>query len=203
VAYRRRPAVVDETGQRGTLRRVRVDTPHGPAAVIELRSGEVVEVSFDLLEHHSDGGYFMRGRLRDRISRHEEGAAIPVIAERVTTSIRPAPERRVRIRRRVVAEPHVVDTPVWRERVEVEHVVVDKDVDRVPETRREGDTWIIPRVEEVTIVEKRLRLREELRVRVIRERHVDQQTVVLRRHEIDVEPESEIPNPKKHEGEHS
>ena len=81
----------------------------------------------------------------------------------------------------------VLDIPVQAEAIEVERVPVDRWIDGPVAVRREGDTTVYPVVEEVLVVEKRLRLVEE--VRIIRRRatrHV-RERVALRREEIVVE----------------
>ena len=73
--------------------------------------------------------------------------------------------------------------------------------------RQEGDTTIIPVVQEIVVVERRLVLKEEVRMRrvITNERH--QETVVLReqealitRTEVDSTPigSSELPKSKQH-----
>jgi stress response protein YsnF len=52
-------------------------------------------------------------------------------------------------------------------RVEVARERMDQEITSVPETRVEGDTTIIPVVEEIVVVEKRLVLVEEIRIRKI------------------------------------
>ncbi|WP_246617905.1 YsnF/AvaK domain-containing protein [Rhizobium populisoli] len=52
-------------------------------------------------------------------------------------------------------------------RVEVTRERVELEIDMVPETRVEGDTTIIPVVEEIMVIEKRLVLVEEIRIRQI------------------------------------
>jgi stress response protein YsnF len=52
-------------------------------------------------------------------------------------------------------------------RVEVTRERLDREIDAVPETRVEGDTTIIPIVEEIVVIEKRLVLVEEIRIRQI------------------------------------
>jgi stress response protein YsnF len=52
-------------------------------------------------------------------------------------------------------------------RVEVTRKRLDRDIDAIPETRVEGDTTIIPVVEEIVVIEKRLVLVEEIRIRQI------------------------------------
>ena len=71
--------------------------------------------------------------------------------------------------------------------VEIERVAIDRQIDTAPEIRNEGETMIIPIVEERLVVEKRLFLREEIHVH--RRRIVTQfrQNVTLRSQEVIVE----------------
>jgi len=196
VATRRRTVVIDARGVSGNLRDIRVRDLEKPLAVIELAGGAIVEVPFELLEHHDEGGYSMSGKWRDFIQ-GPDSRVIPVIAERVVTQVKEVPIQHVRVRRRVVEEQKVVETPVMRERIEVQRQPMNTVVERVPEPRWDGDTLIVPCVEEVVVVERRLRIREELRIRVIRERKLDRQTVVLRRHEVEVSDTSSNPTNRK------
>ena len=50
--------------------------------------------------------------------------------------------------------------------IEVERVAIGCYVDVVPPSRQEGDVLVVPIVDEVVLVEKRLLLREEIRIRV-------------------------------------
>jgi stress response protein YsnF len=58
-----------------------------------------------------------------------------------------------------------IDLGLGPEEVEVERVPVGRRVAAPPPLRREGDQTVIPVVEEVTVVERRLILAEEIRVR--------------------------------------
>jgi stress response protein YsnF len=78
---------------------------------------------------------------------------------------------------------HLVDELLTRESVEVERVPVGQIVDRAPQVREEGDTLIIPVMEEVLVVERRLILKEEVRVRRIRSTERHEERVQLRRQE--------------------
>ena len=94
---------------------------------------------------------------------------------------------RVRLHKRVHEDEEVLDVPVRTEAIEVERVPVGRWIDAPVEVRREGDTTVYPVVEEVLVVEKRLRLVEEVRVtRRQATQHV-QERVGLRREEIVVE----------------
>ena len=57
------------------------------------------------------------------------------------------------------------------EQVEVTRVHVGREVTTAPEVRTEGDVVIVPVLEEVLVVEKRLMLKEELHIR----RHVSKE----------------------------
>jgi uncharacterized protein (TIGR02271 family) len=81
----------------------------------------------------------------------------------------------------------VVEQPLESMEVEVERIAIDREIDTAPEIRNDGDTMIIPIVEERLVVEKRLFLLEE--VHVHRRRVVTQfrQNVTLRSQEVVVE----------------
>ena len=93
----------------------------------------------------------------------------------------------VRLHKRVHEEEQVLDIPVRTETIEVERVPVGRWIDAPVEVRREGDTTVYPVVEEVVVVEKRLRLVEEVRVTRRQATHQIQKRVGLRREEIVVE----------------
>ena len=66
-------------------------------------------------------------------------------------------------------------------------MIIDQLVDNVPIARQEGDTMIYPVLKEEFIIQKRLRLVEEIRVTRRQFQTTDTQTVSLRRKEITVE----------------
>lgn len=114
---------------------------------------------------------------------------IPVIQETLEVGKRVVETGRVRIVRRSVEEHHSVDVPWVRERVVIERVPVERIVDPAhpPEVHDEGDVLVIPVLEETMVLEKRLVLREELRVSRIREETRVDENVVLRRDEVSIE----------------
>ena len=93
-----------------------------------------------------------------------EAAVLPVIVEELDVRKRFVETGRVRVTKTVDEREEVVDEPLRREEVDVERVAVNRLVDGPVELRQEGDTLVIPLLEEVLVVEKRLMLREELRV---------------------------------------
>ena len=83
-------------------------------------------------------------------------------------------------------EEHVAEEVV-HQRIEVEHVAIGRPIDRVPSVREEGEVTIIPIVEEVLVVEKRLLLKEEVHIRRVRVPDVHRETVTLRKQDVVVE----------------
>jgi uncharacterized protein (TIGR02271 family) len=114
--------------------------------------------------------------------RKAKPAVIPVIQEQATVQKRVVETGRVRIAKHVREYEEIVDVPHFQEEVKVERVPVNQFVDAVPEVRTEGETTIIPVVEERYVVEKRLFVVEELHVRKERhETHNPQKVRVLAR----------------------
>ena len=105
---------------------------------------------------------------------------VPIHKEEVTISRRVIAGDVVRVSTVTEQREHQVNEPVFRERVEVEHVAIGRAVDTVPEIAVEGDVTIIPVVEEVVVVTRRLMLKEELHVRRVRETSQHHETVMLR-----------------------
>jgi stress response protein YsnF len=84
----------------------------------------------------------------------------------------------------------VAQANVQRESVEVTRVPIDRMVDIAPEVRTEGDVTIVPVVEEVLVVEKRLLLKEELHIRRRVETETVEVPVTLRKQRAVVEREA-------------
>lgn len=130
-----------------------------------------------------------------------ERLVIPVIEEEVTIGKHVVETGKVRISKQISEREELVDVPLLREEVTVERVPVNLFVEELPPIRHEGDTMIIPVVEEQVIVQKKLMLVEELRVRKqIVETH-QPQTVTLLKEEISVTRSAENENLKPRSGE--
>jgi len=164
--------------------------------IVELDGGARITLPTELLHPHTEGGYAIDAPWKI-FAGEPTHIEIPIVEEQVVVGVRPVPRERFRVRRRVITEDQVVETPIWDEQIQIEHVPIGDFVERAPSTRQEGDTLIIPLVEEVAVVEKRLRLREEVRVSVVREQRIDRRTVPIRRTEIVIERDT---NPKKDRG---
>ncbi|KQS75186.1 hypothetical protein ASG25_20725 [Rhizobium sp. Leaf384] len=73
------------------------------------------------------------------------------------------------------------------ETVDISREPIGKEVDRIPQLRVEGDVTIIPVVEEIVVVEKRLVLVEEIRIRRLATSEDVQIPVTLRKQRAVVE----------------
>lgn len=119
-------------------------------------------------------------------SRSEEHV-IPLVEEQVRVGKREITTGRVRITTEVHEHVEHVATDLHHSEVQIVRVPINRPVDAVPEVRTEGDVLIYPVVEEVVVVEKRLILKEELRVSRTRRTETFEQDVVLRSSEAVVE----------------
>jgi uncharacterized protein (TIGR02271 family) len=118
---------------------------------------------------------------------------IPVVAEQAFANVREVEQGRAVIEKRVEVVPHVATIDIGTDEIEIERVRLDQDVDEPPVVRQEGDTLIVPLVEEVLVVSKRYVVREE--VRVTKRRVVRQETLHedLQREVVDVHEERNTP----------
>jgi uncharacterized protein (TIGR02271 family) len=113
---------------------------------------------------------------------------LPVYQEQLRVDAQPVDTGRgVRVHKRVDTQAQQIDQTLWRDELDVRHVPVDRIVSAPPAARYEGDTLIVPVLEEVLVIEKRYRIKEELHI--VRTRHASrhQETVPLRSEQVTVE----------------
>jgi stress response protein YsnF len=60
-------------------------------------------------------------------------------------------------------------------------------LDAAPSTRYEGDTLVVPVLEEVLVVERRVRIKEEIRITRTRREEHHAETVMLKSEQVSVE----------------
>ena len=112
---------------------------------------------------------------------------IPIVEEQALVLKRKTPTEGVRVRTVVREDEALIDEPAVRETVEVERVPLDRWVEGPVTVRQEGDTTIITLLEEVVVVEKRLRATEEIRITRRRDTGQHAETVTLRHQEAVIE----------------
>lgn len=117
----------------------------------------------------------------------ENVATVQVAAETARVSKRVVETGRALIQKTVSAHDQEVTALLDRSDVAIERVAIDQVVTELPVPRQEGDTWIIPVMEERLVIEKQLVLREELRIRTIKTQDQVSETVRLQQEHVDVQ----------------
>jgi len=117
-----------------------------------------------------------------------EETVVPVIQEELDVGTRRVEtDSGVRIVKSVQEREEFIDEPLTRDEVEVERIAVNRYIEAPPSVRYEGDTMVVPVLEEVLVVEKRLLLKEELRLTRRASEYRAPQRVTVRREIADVE----------------
>lgn len=110
----------------------------------------------------------MTHRRPDASAQHETKAdteVIPIIEETLQVDERKITTGKVRVRTVVDVIDDLAKASLEEETFEVTRVPIDRQVDEAPTIRTENDVTIIPIMEEILVVEKRLVLKEELHIR--------------------------------------
>jgi uncharacterized protein (TIGR02271 family) len=163
----------------------------GGHTLIALADGTHIHMLTDLLARQDDGSYFLPYSLAEirqgELLHDGQRIVIPVVAEELVVGKRVVETGRVRVRKLVQEHSEQIDTPVLREEVQVERVPRNQILDQPAAVRYEGEVMIIPVMEEVLVIEKRLMLREEVHITKQRSRTSESREIPLRREEVVVE----------------
>jgi stress response protein YsnF len=139
----------------------------------------------------------------DQIAPNGDELIVPLYAEGVTVSRRRVAKSVVCVATVTHHRDHLINEALTYERIEIERVPIGQYVDAAPPVREEGDLTIMPVVEEVVIVERKLLLREEVHIRRVRttEQHIEtvqireQEAVVTRTLAREPDVPASLPNP--------
>lgn len=155
---------------------------------LRLEDGHLVMLPRAALTEQPDGSY----RVGFSLTRFQQDGVmvIPVMQEALSVEKREI-ERPVRVTKTVRSEDVTVDEPLNRTDVDVTRVAVNRYVTEAPKVRTEGDRTIIPLVEEVLVVERRLLLREEIHITQKQAVVHNPQVYTLRREDVMVERDDE------------
>src|SRR3954447_22705998 len=99
------------------------------------------------------------GTEREAPVRGEAVETIPVMEETARFEKRVVETGRAVIHKSVSERDEVIDALLARHDVLVERVPVDQVVTELPVPRQDGDTWIVPVMEERLVIEKQLVLK--------------------------------------------
>jgi uncharacterized protein (TIGR02271 family) len=200
--YQQATVVVDRSGRQGTIgEKISASTLGAENNVmVRLGSGREIIVPQDLLIAQDNGTYYLpmdfdelerqhQHRTTSTLSQDDGRIVLPVVEETIAISKRQVETGKVRVRKLVKEHEEQVEETLLREEVEVERIPMNQLVNGSVGVRREGNTTIIPVVEEVLVVEKRLMLKEEIRLTVRQTETPYSERVTLRSEEIQVERE--------------
>ena len=112
---------------------------------------------------------------------------IPVIHEKLRIEKREFESGRVLVHKTVTERDEVAEVLLRQQDLIVERVPVGRVVSKAPPTRQDGDTLIVPILEEILVVEKRLMLKEELHIRKQSSERVEKHKVSLRTEHVKIE----------------
>jgi uncharacterized protein (TIGR02271 family) len=151
--------------------------------VLGREDGAQVTLPRSELIQTDQGRWLLSDAVRDA-----RGLVIPVVEETLEVSRERVETGRVRISKRVESREEVVDEPLNREKIRVEHVPINQVVSGdIPQIREEGDVTVIPILEERVVTRTELVLVEEVRIHRERSEYHDPQRVTLRKEVVAVE----------------
>lgn len=125
-------------------------------------------------------------------------SVLTLMAETVAFEVQRRPTGLVRVATRTETLTQDVTADVEAHGVLVTRVPIGRDIavgESLPQAREEGDTTIVPVFEEVLVVEKRLRLVEEVHIRRTITRETLTVPVTLRRQVADIVREGDTGSP--------
>lgn len=159
---------------------------------VSMPNGRKVFVPASALVQQNDGSYYLPmtaaelGQAVGAAAQTEE-TVIPVIAEELIVRKRQVPTGGIRVHKIVHEHDEVVAVPLLKDRVDIRRVVINRDVDGPIPIRHDGETTIVPVVEEVLVIEKRLRLKEELHITRHTTEELSEERVTLQHEEAVIE----------------
>ena len=194
--------VIDQTGQRGTIKLTDNMAPplaHGQQTqvLVSLDNNRQISVPTHILKKRTDGTFFIplnvtllaqqRDDSQPDTEADEQKTVLPVIAEDVKLQTRDVQTGKVTFSKSVQEQTERVEELVLQEDVTVKRVPINEYISELVAMHQEDEVLIIPILEEVLVVEKHLLLKEEYRItkQVTEVPHTE--NVVLRRETIDVE----------------
>lgn len=122
----------------------------------------------------------MPSRAADQNPEEPTETVIPLAAEEIAIAKQVVETGRVQVGRVTHEREHLVDETLAREAAEISRIPIGREVETMPAVREENGVTIIPIVEEVLVVERRLFLKEEVRIRRVRTTEQHRETVTLR-----------------------
>jgi uncharacterized protein (TIGR02271 family) len=160
---------------------VAIDATFSQPHMTRVRVGDDVYVVLpaEMLQRQADGSLHIPLSAAELTAAAGQEAVTPIVEEKISVTKRERETGRVVVHVTPHLRDETIDVPLTEEHVEIERVPVNEFVAGPVSVRQEGDVTVVPVLEEVLVVEKRLMLREEIRITRRREtrRHVEHVTL--------------------------
>jgi uncharacterized protein (TIGR02271 family) len=111
----------------------------------------------------NDGGR-ERSFSEHSLTNSTDNLKLTLLAEELTVETEAVETGRVRVSKHTRTREVAIDEDLLRESAEIETVPIGRQIFEMPAVRHEGETIIVPMVEEVLYTERRLFLKEEVRI---------------------------------------
>lgn len=129
----------------------------------------------------------LNNKNEDALELAEQTIAIPVIKEAINIGIKSIDTGKgIRAHKSVIEQPHTIDELLQHEALEIKHVVIDEIVlpEDAPVSRYEGNKFIVSVLEEILVVEKRIRVKEEIHIIKTQHESLYSETVLLKQERV-------------------
>ena len=180
--------VQDQNDERGVIEISQFEDKR-PEIEVLLAHSQHTLVPADKLILQNDGTYLFPDSFV--IEQPEEDSSdrlvIPVIVEELKVDKRWVETGRIRVEKHVNQEEAVINELLTHEQVEMKRVPINQIITEMPQVRHDEEKLIIPIVEEELVVEKRLRLEEEVVVRKDVQERTETVNDTVRRKDVEVE----------------
>jgi uncharacterized protein (TIGR02271 family) len=186
------PALIETRDQQQGV--VLVERAKGDMALLQMENGQRVWTPRSYLQKRGDGSYYLPLDIEDIMSHGVETDSdrqtiriVPIVQEELVVEKQKRETGRVRVHKQVHTRQETVDEPGYIEEVSYERVPVNEIIDAPRTAHFEGNTFVIPLIEEELVITKRLVLREELRITKKRKLTRTKQDVTLRKEDVTVD----------------
>ena len=186
------PLVLDN-GERAELLATSRFLDDSAERIVRLRDGREIRVPTELITVDKDGTFYLRttagseAPVAAAASSENEKTVIPVVEEELEIHKQELQTGRILIHKKVDTREIPVEEILRTSDVDIQRVPMDRVVTEPMESRYEGDTLVIPILEEVLVIEKRLVLREEIRITRRVQEHTERKTVPVRSEHVEIE----------------
>jgi stress response protein YsnF len=189
------PARQEVYGPDGLIGTLPQGVPTGNTqTVVELTDGGRAVIPTAQLSIRREGGFYVPVGLQDlrraaaATERVGAGQAVtvPVVREELAVTKQRVESGKVVVHITPAVRREVVDLPTAEEHVEVTRVPINRPVEAAQPVRQEGDVTVFAVYEEVLVIERRLMLKEEVRVSRRRAVRHEKREVELRSEEVHI-----------------